>query len=302
MVNSLIPDIFIFFSWFAFLLLQFQILLNPSKDPIVRESAAAYTAGFLARKSISSTLDSFAIPEKKKKTKTKQNTGANFVKVSTVVKLLDLFVPWLHSFIDYCEKSNAETEPHRFSLFYYACQALFYIICYRYKDLLALEGGSSGYISKMGLERIIQCKFNPLKICSLEIVNEFAEITNHYQLAYCFNVIERNKKIVPAGKALLATEALSRELQKFYVFEPLDLAVSKNYVKDLYQEYSRLGEIGDEILSPKGSRRPSANSLKVPESGISTDDDSSDFLGNVAESVEDRTLADRLATSVDPFS
>jgi len=67
-----------------------------------------------------------------------------------------LIVQWIHSFIDHCENptiqsgnyfaslssnnGSYEFEPQKHSLFYFAAQAIFYIICFKHKQLLTIEG------------------------------------------------------------------------------------------------------------------------------------------------------------------
>jgi len=50
------------------------------------------------------------------------------------------------------------------------------------------------FLQELDIPRIINCKLNPLQMCESQIVQNFAEITNAYQLAYCYTVVENNQR------------------------------------------------------------------------------------------------------------
>jgi len=204
----------------AFLSLLFQIMVNPSKNPIVRQSAAGYIAGFISR--------------------------GKYVDIGTSANCLELVLQWIQAYIDYCEKNfTDEVEPHKFSLFYFVAQAIFYVFCFRHMELLRMEG-TPDYCSRMNLNRIVTCKFNPLKLCSRSIASEFARITHKHEILYCYVIIQNNKKIVPTGKNTHSLELLKKELEEgFYVFEPVDLELVKKRIDPLYRTWQEADDSQD---------------------------------------------------------
>lgn len=83
-------------------------------------------------------------------------------------------------------------NPNIHSKFYAITQSILYIICCKINcfsetQLKALR------LSK--LQRLLQSPLNPLMFSLPTIVNEFAEISRHHQIALCSLILERNKRI-----------------------------------------------------------------------------------------------------------
>jgi len=104
-------------------------------------------------------------------------------------------------------------------------------------------------LKKLRLERIINNKFNPLKICSKGVVNEFARITQKYEIIYCYTILEKNKKFIMFGKKSNEIEELKNDLNSFFVFEPFTLPNSSPYITPLYQDWKELEVIFFILLS-----------------------------------------------------
>lgn len=110
----------------------------------------------------------------------------------------------------------------RFSIYYAMVQAMLYIFCFRWRQLIERHpddvdvvgeeeggGGEHGvdvgsYVARehewvgqlgMTLKRHIYSPLNPLKVCAPVIVEQFAEMAHHLQLVHVLPKIEENKRI-----------------------------------------------------------------------------------------------------------
>ncbi|XP_067859350.1 RNA polymerase I-specific transcription initiation factor RRN3 isoform X2 [Heptranchias perlo] len=137
----------------AFLEHLWKMMQNPNNPVVIRQAAAGYIGSFLAR--------------------------ATYIPVVTVKACLDLLVPWLHHYIDSQDAgSKAYCDVALHGSFYSACQAVFYIFIFRYKQLLDgnLRKGLT-YLQSLNFERMVMCQLNPLKVCLPSVINLFASIT-----------------------------------------------------------------------------------------------------------------------------
>ncbi|PIO34595.1 hypothetical protein AB205_0095710, partial [Aquarana catesbeiana] len=137
----------------AFLEHLWKKLQNPNNPAVIRQTAASYIGSFLSR--------------------------AKFIPLVTVKACLDLLVNWLHSYIDNQDAgSRAFCDVTSHGPFYAVCQAVFYTVIFRHKQLL--DGNlriGLAYLQALNFERIVMCQLNPLKICLPTVVNFFAAIT-----------------------------------------------------------------------------------------------------------------------------
>uniref|UniRef100_A0A8C9L9H7 RRN3 homolog, RNA polymerase I transcription factor n=1 Tax=Pavo cristatus TaxID=9049 RepID=A0A8C9L9H7_PAVCR len=143
----------------AFLDHLWKKLQDPNNPSVIRQTAGSYIGSFLAR--------------------------AKFIPVVTVKACLDLLVNWMHKYIDNQDTgANAYCDVALHGPFYSACQAAFYTLIFRHKQLLDgnLRKGLS-YLQSLNFERIVMCQLNPLKICIPSVVNLFAAITRYL---FCF--------------------------------------------------------------------------------------------------------------------
>ncbi|GAA5924599.1 rDNA-binding RNA polymerase I transcriptional factor [Sporobolomyces koalae] len=92
-------------------------------------------------------------------------------------------------------------------VFYAVSQAVFYIFCFRWKDLLEEEediddevgllGLDAGRKWMMGLETLkkaVGSSFNPLKVCAQPVVAQFASIAHKTGFMYCYAILEGNRR------------------------------------------------------------------------------------------------------------
>jgi len=88
------------------------------------------------------------------KTSPLHTVGSKRVSIDATMRCLDLMFQWAHSYIDHIEESVVVPDQARFGLFYYVCQAMFYIFCFRHRQLMAM---SSTFFVSFSLEVIYGC-------------------------------------------------------------------------------------------------------------------------------------------------
>jgi len=228
---------------------------DPARPLVFKQIAAAYVGSFVAR-------------------------AANMTKemVREVFRIVGA------NLVSYCTKEEPECkgpDVRRFGDFYAAAQALLYIFCFRWRELMInAEDGDEhdelGYSDigettwvpgiKETLHRTIYSKFNPLKVCSPLIVNQFARLANHLRFIYVFPLIESNKRLrLSQTSSSTANSTFSHpdretaltarkdeqwlELEAYFPFDPYKLPRSKRWIDGEYVDWKGipgLDEVDDE--------------------------------------------------------
>jgi RNA polymerase I-specific transcription initiation factor RRN3 len=152
------------------------------------------------------------------------------------------------------------------------------------------------------LNEIIHCPLNPLKYCSNEIKNKFAQITKEKQIAFCEIIIDANKRqslpisdelkrngclVVPSSssssskssKSLIEGEndqaiSTNNPLDSFFPFDPYLLKKSKRFIEKFYQTFKNTYNSNIEDTSDDESS--DTNSINDKNDNESTDDDDQD--------------------------
>lgn len=162
-----------------------QITFSKSQPTLIRQYAAAYLASFVAR-------------------------GAH-VSSEVVRDVFDLLGSQLRSLMSEYEPSCRGPDLRRYGTFYATAQALLYIFCFRWRDLTTItldEDNNNGPPPDLELDEVsfspgitdlmrdaIASPLNPLKICSPDIVNEFARLSHHLSFLYVHSKLETNKRV-----------------------------------------------------------------------------------------------------------
>lgn len=219
-----------------------QLIFNKLQPGILRQSAAAYLASFVAR-------------------------GAH-IPGEVVRDVFDLLIVHLNNLrMDY-EPGCRGPDLRRYGPFYSTAQALLYIFCFRWRDLTtaAIEGDSPEQVEELepsqvtfppsikeALHKSIYSRLNPLKICSPSIVTEFARIAHHFQLLYVYPLLETNKRLrVTAFRSIStlsnpgfshvereirAGDNLGYQLEAYFPFDPYQLPRSRRWLEGDYVEW-----------------------------------------------------------------
>lgn len=198
----------------AFLNYLWKKVCNPNVAPVLRQASVSYIASLIAR--------------------------ATFVPLSMLKGTLQQMTDWIHSYIstqDGLECVNSDVRVH--TVFYSVCQALFYVIAFRHKELVANKK-SIVFLENLNLTKIITCRLNPLRVCQSAVVQNFAAITRKYQLCYCYSVMEHNaRNTMPViyrndkGAVLMSNEVLDA----YFPFDPYILERSASKIQQFYREY-----------------------------------------------------------------
>lgn len=154
----------------------------------------------------------------------------------------------------------------RYFTYYLATQAILYIVCFRWRDLLIFDDDDDEdedeqieqialrqrdpiwpHELKQQLYSSIHSVLNPLKVCAEDVVDVFNDVSNYLGLIYCHTVIERNRRN-PLTRALASTSEYSAretalgagslvklKLPSEYPFDPYELPRSKHWVEDVYK-------------------------------------------------------------------
>ncbi|XP_012272863.1 RNA polymerase I-specific transcription initiation factor RRN3 [Orussus abietinus] len=193
----------------AFLNWLWRKVSNPNVAPVIRQSAVSYIASLLAR--------------------------AAFMPLELLTAMLQEMSQWVHSYVssqDSLECVNSDVRVH--SVFYSVCQAMFYLIAFRHKDLVDTKKNLL-ILQSLNLTKIVTCRLNPLRVCQPAVIQNFAAVTRTYQLAYCYTVIERNSRSnLPV---LQNSNRLSTWLDTFFPFDPYALRLSSHRIISVYIHY-----------------------------------------------------------------
>ncbi|KAJ8920052.1 hypothetical protein NQ315_011705 [Exocentrus adspersus] len=197
----------------AFLNYLWKKMCNPNVARVIRRAAVNYIASLLAR--------------------------ANFVPLSMLKGTLQQMAEWIHSYIsnqDALESVNYDLRVH--SVFYSVCQALFYVVSFRYKDLVRSKKNII-FLQSLNMAKMVTCRLNPLRVCQPAIVQNFAAITRNYQLAYCYTIIEHNARdklpVIYDDDYNETTRDVT--LDTYYPFDPYVLERSGKKIQPFYRDY-----------------------------------------------------------------
>lgn len=221
-----------------------HILFDPNKSVLMRQSAASYVASLLSR-------------------------GRPFA-LSSVRLCLRLFSQWLNSYLDHFESgsgsSDADWTPSRHVLFYYVAQAVFYITCFRSNQLFSRSRDDDDddvtdgleFMSSLGLDRVVNCRLNPLRVCIPSVVKEFASVMHTYQIVYCYAALQRTTSSSNGSAPPTPTSTPSHamfvgiretiDFESFFAFEPMALSQCSRFVAPFYQEWGT----GDDAAADAG--------------------------------------------------
>ncbi|KAK2738511.1 hypothetical protein FQN57_007026 [Myotisia sp. PD_48] len=236
-----------------FATLCIEIILNKSQPTILRQHTCAYLASFVSR-----------------------GERVSGEVVRDVFGLLGSYI--MELFSEY-NKTCRGPDLRRYGIFYAAAQAIFYIFCFRWKDLTiaAAEAEAEGRVledidvddvafapeMKDMLSTVIYSNLNPLKICSPEVVLEFARVARHFSFMYVHPLIQTNKSLrIHSHRGLKSTamdtvfgsmeretradDNMGSQLDGIFPFDPYTLPRSARWVQEDYRVYTRCVNDRDE--------------------------------------------------------
>lgn len=221
-----------------------MIAIDKTRPQIMRIAATTYLASFIAR-------------------------GAH-VPAQTVRDIFELLGQHLEHFRSTHETNCKGPDLQRYGYYYAMAQAMLYIFCFRWRDLIVSEtddyaddedilfqGGELTWLPgiKENMMRNIYSKLNPLKVCAPAVVTQFARIAHHLRFVYVFPLLETNKRLrlsrtvsvaVMYGMqeretALTAKNSESAlQLDSYFPFDPYNLPKSKQWMTGDYNEWKNI--------------------------------------------------------------
>ncbi|KAM0791979.1 hypothetical protein ACM66B_002740 [Microbotryomycetes sp. NB124-2] len=191
-------------------------------------------------------------------------------------------------------------------VFYAVAQAVFYIFCFRHRDLmdepdedeqLVVDEGRSWMMGLETLKRAVSSPFNPLKVCAQPVVNQFASIAQKTSFMYCYHIMDANRRSsareamsmapitptnathapLPPSRANSNGEGISstprqllvaEEMDSFFPFDPFKLPLCASYIDDIYREWV-----------PDDDSSMTSSSNDTESSSDDDDDDNEDETG-----------------------
>ncbi|OJD29461.1 rna polymerase i specific transcription initiation factor rrn3 superfamily [Diplodia corticola] len=255
-----------------------ELAFDKTRPQIMRLAAAAYLASFIAR-------------------------GAH-VPRHTVQATFQVLGQQLDDFRIRNEGNCKGPDLQRYTGYYSLAQALLYIFCFRWRDLIVSEtdsyaddeeilfqGGDLAWFP--GIKEVmmhnIYSKFNPLKVCSPGVVTQFARIAHHLRFLYVFPLLETNKRLklsrfVSAGAmygmqeretALSAKNSESAfQLDSYFPFDPYSLPRSKRWMEGDYNEWKSIPGLDKEEAdecSDSDSQADESDDEEIFEDGTATE-------------------------------
>ncbi|KAI1188954.1 RNA polymerase I-specific transcription initiation factor RRN3 [Nemania serpens] len=228
-----------------------NIAFESQRPLILRQSACAYLASFVAR-------------------------GAH-VPGHIVVNIFEVLGYHLDEMRAVYEVSCRGPDVRRYAPFYALMQALMYVFCFRWQDLIVSvpddvdKEDPLSYLDheieweseiKDIMRRNIYSKLNPLKVCSPVIVDQFAKLAHHFRFMYVYPLIESNKRLrlsqfsagaYSNGGALRdmsfdVSDESWQQLGSYFPFDPYQLPKSKHWVDDDYLPWRPIPGLNPEEL------------------------------------------------------
>lgn len=222
-----------------------EILTDKNRSDVLRVSAAAYIASFIAR-------------------------GAR-IETETVVYAFESLASFLDNSRKLLEPACRVPELRKYGPYYAAVQAIVYIFCFRWRDLLndledcadeeddeLMDGRELTWAPgiKEAFTKNFNCKLNPLKVCAPEIIEEFARLARQLQFLYIYPILEANKRLrLTVHSTLSYTTNVSREtaltglhgeryhqLDAYFPFDPFHLPISKKWIAGEFNEWKGVSD------------------------------------------------------------
>jgi len=118
-------------------------------------------------------------------------------------------------------------------------------------------GSTKKWMHKLDvMKRVISSDLNPLKVCSANVVVQFARVAHATDFVYCYSILEANKRsdygstTTPSAQQnpyrLFLPVSANAELNTFFPFDPYKLPKSSPYIDGVYREWSSVAIADDE--------------------------------------------------------
>ncbi|KIW03968.1 uncharacterized protein PV09_04802 [Verruconis gallopava] len=210
------------------------VLTDRDANKMIRRSAAAYLASFIAR-------------------------GARLSR-DTIEHTFYTLSKEMNRLRELHEKNdNCRPDVDRFGPYYTIFQCVMYVFCFRWRDLTANEFDEDEFdVNNLTWSRgvvdtfreNIKSRLNPLKVCAQPIVNQFAIVVRQLQMMFLESKLEQNKRIrltranysggafsIIAENQRSSTAKMGDaqyQLDAYFPFDPYNLPLSKRWIEGEY--------------------------------------------------------------------
>lgn len=205
-------------------------ILDRNKPSVIRQTAVGYLSSLLAR--------------------------AKYIPIELMKKYLEHLSNFVHDYIKMCNSININLSPRAHLVFHATCQAIFYIIAFRSKDLNLMNSTKNlKFLLSLDLSPIIKHPLNPLNYCLPAIATIFDNVMTKHQIVYCHTILVKN-----ASKKL-ATVFMNEEyhpeevIESVFPFDPYLLKKSGKRIYPIYIEYQSEDDQESLHNSPKAHKR-----------------------------------------------
>lgn len=204
-------------------------IIDRNQSSTIRQTAIGYLSSFLSR--------------------------ANFMSQDVFKTYLKKLSNWAHDYIKACDYQN-NRNPKAHVVFYSVCQAIFYIIAFRSRELMRCLELNLKFLRDLNLWPIVKHPLNPLNYCLPAIATIFDNITTKYQILCCHTILVSN-----ASKSLTTVYANEQHraediLDTVFPFDPYLLKKSSKRIHPFYTEYEPdHGFTESASNSPRGSQK-----------------------------------------------
>ncbi|KAK7695390.1 hypothetical protein QCA50_000026 [Cerrena zonata] len=225
-----------------------KALLEEEQPAVTRAAAASYIASFVSR--------------------------AQFVDRENARRVMACLCNFLKSRLDIfdaiAQSDVSQASMTHYTVFYAVAQSVFLIFCFRWRDLQydpedaddqpSSSVPTSKWMSELDvLRRVVLSDLNPLKMCSSNVVMQFAKVAHATDFLYCYSIIESNKrsdyapesqsnaaKSRPIIHPAIVGSSMHAELNTFFPFDPYKLPRSSAYIQGVYREWASVAIDDDE--------------------------------------------------------
>ncbi|KAJ3693175.1 hypothetical protein LUZ60_008655 [Juncus effusus] len=251
-----------------------DIFISKSEDPISRMSAISYLGSYLAR--------------------------AKFISPSIITSILRRIVEWC---FDYCRLQNVQQRffnPKNHRIFYSACQAVMYILCFRMRALIEVPHLKS-ILLNLPLGFIFCHPLDPLKVCLPSIVEEFMRQAKEASLFHAS---------VPTIYENALDSELSRafggpnRLDLFFPFDPYLLKESDRFIRPNFEYWSRVKTSSSNFNAEEEGEEIEEEFLDndAPKMMNNKEDFNVDYINNNDENNSDNEEEEEMGFNLDKMS
>lgn len=186
-----------------------DIFESKSRPLSTRMSVAAYLASYLAR--------------------------ASYLPLNVVVESMRRLLEWCVSYAQLAEDrrnlSMTTADPKSHGVFYCACQAVMYVLCFRLKDLTE-DPRLKRVLRTLPLQELVEHHLKPLSVCLPSVVDEFVKQASIAQLVDCREW--SYSRDVHAGGSFGG----EGRLDMFFPFDPYLLRQSDRFIRPHFIQWS----------------------------------------------------------------